>query len=87
VSPLPSEAKSSLKGSVYFAIRDKKQWQNSLSRAFAVDGKIDTISLKCECSCLICPIVEKCCPNNGQFSSVGYATAFPASPRRTLMLT
>jgi len=45
-------------------------------------GKIDTASLKCERSCIICPNVQNFCPNNGQFSSVGDATA---SPCRTLM--
>jgi len=33
-------------GSVYFAVRGKKEWQNSLSKAFAVDGNTDTASLK-----------------------------------------
>jgi len=42
---LPNDT-SSLKGSVYFAITGKKEWQNSLNRAFAVDGKIDTTSLE-----------------------------------------
>jgi len=39
--------KSSLKGSVYFAMRGKKEWHNILSRAFAVDGKID---IESECN-------------------------------------
>jgi len=33
-------------GSVYFAVRGKKEWLNSLSKAFAVDGNTDTASLK-----------------------------------------
>jgi len=37
VSILPS-------GSVYRAIRGKKEWQNNLSKAFAVDGSVDTTS-------------------------------------------
>jgi len=48
-------------------------------------GNIDTASLKCEYSCIICPNVQNFCLNNGQFSSVGNATAYPASPWRTLM--
>jgi len=47
--------------------------------------KIDTSSLACECSCILCPKFENFCPNNGQFCSVGDATASPASPCRTLM--
>ena len=47
--------------------------------------KIDTSSLTCECSCILCPKFENFCPNNGQFCSVGDATASPASPCRTLM--
>jgi len=49
-------------------------------------GNIDTVSLKRECSWKICPNVQNFCPNNGQFYSVGDATASPASPWRTLML-
>jgi len=41
--------------------------------------------IACECSCILCPNFENFCPNNGQFFSVGDATASPASPRRTLM--
>jgi len=69
----------------------QKWWQNSLrlfcriGHYFALVGKIDTISVKCECRCIICPNVENFCPNNGQFFSIGDATAFPASPCRTLM--
>jgi len=32
-------------------------------------------SIKCECSCMICPNIENFCPNNGQFSSFGDTTA------------
>jgi len=42
---------------------------------FCLNWKIDTTSLACECSCILGP-------NNGQFFSVGDATA---SPCRTLM--
>jgi len=42
-----------LKAAVSFAIRGKK-WQNSLSRDFAVEGKIYTTSF--ECSCISCKI-------------------------------
>ena len=52
---------------------------------FALVWKIDTTSLTCECSCMLCPNFENFCPNNGQFFSVGDATASPASPCRTLM--
>ena len=41
--------------------------------------------LTCECSCILCPNFEKFCPNNGQFFSVGDATACPATPCRTFM--
>jgi len=34
VTILPSD-------SVYFAVRGKNEWQNSLSKAFAVDGNTD----------------------------------------------
>jgi len=46
---------------------------------FASVWKIDTISLTCEGSCILCP-------NYVQFFLVGDATASPASPCRTLML-
>jgi len=46
---------------------------------YALVGKIDTISLTCECSCILCPNVENFCPNNSQFFSIGDATASPAS--------
>ena len=72
-------------GSVYFAVRGKKEWENSLSKAFAVDGNTDTSSLKCEYSCIIFQNVQNFCPKNGQFSMVGDAIASPASPCRTLM--
>jgi len=74
-----------LSDSVYFAVRGKKEWQSSLSKAFAVDGNTDNTSLKCECSCIICPNVQNFCPKNTQFSIVRDATASPASPCRTLM--
>jgi len=75
---------SSLKGSVYFAIRGKKKYQNSLrlfcrlGHCFALVGNIDTTSLTRECTCILFP-------NNGQFFSFRDATASPASPCRTLM--
>jgi len=46
---------------------------------------MDTTSLTCECSCILCPNFETFCPNNGQFFGVGAATTSPASPCRTLM--
>ena len=52
---------------------------------FASVWKIDTTSLTCECSCILCPNFENFCPNNGQFFSVGDATASPTSPCCTLM--
>jgi len=39
--------------------------------------------IACECSCILCPNFENFCPNNGQFLSVGDATA---SPCHTLMI-
>jgi len=53
---------------------------------FALVWKIDATSLTCECSCILCPNFENFCPNNGQFFSVGDATASPASLCRTLVL-
>jgi len=47
---------------------------------FALVWKIDTTSLTCECSCILCP-------NMANFSALGNATASPASPCRTLMRT
>ena len=41
--------------------------------------------ITCECSCILCPNFENFRTNNGQFFSVGYVTASPASPCRTLM--
>jgi len=41
--------------------------------------------ITCECSCILCPNFEKFCPNNGQFLSVGDATAYPSSPCRMLV--
>jgi len=49
-------------------------------------SNIDTPSLQCECSRIICPNVQNFCRNNGQFSSVWDATTSPASPCRTLIL-
>jgi len=72
-------------GSVSFAVRGKKEWQNRLSRAFAVDGNTDNASHKCESSCIICPNVQNFCPKHSQPPIVGDATASPASPCRTLM--
>ena len=43
------------------SIRCKKEWLNvvvSFSKAFAIDGKTDTTSLKCEYSSVSCPNVE-----------------------------
>ena len=53
---------------------------------FASVWKIDTTSLTCECSCILCPNFETFCPINGQFFNDGDATASPASPCRTLMI-
>jgi len=39
--------------------------------------------IACECSCILCPNFENFCPNNGQYFSIGDATA---SPCHTLML-
>ena len=69
-------------GSVYFSVRGKKEWLNSLSKAFVVDGNTNTTTLKCKCSCIICPNVQNFCPKNGQFCIVGGETA---SPCHTLM--
>jgi len=52
---------------------------------FCLSLKIDANSLTSEGSCILCPNLKKFCPNNGQFFSVGDATASPASPCRTLM--
>jgi len=52
---------------------------------FILVCKIDTISLTCECSYILCPNFENFRPNNGQFFSVGDATASPASQCHTLM--
>jgi len=52
---------------------------------FASVWKINTTSLTCACSCILCPNCENFCPKNGQFFSVGDATAPPASACRTLM--
>jgi len=38
-----------------------------------------------ECSCMVCPNVERFCPNNGHFFSVGDVIASLASPCRMLM--
>ena len=54
---------------------------------FALVWKIDTTSLTCECSCILCPNFENLFLNNGQFFSIGDATASPASACRTLMGT
>ena len=72
-------------GTVYFSVRGKKEWQNNLSKAFAVDGNTENTSLKCECSCIICPNVQNFCPKNGQFSMVGDVITSPASPCCTLI--
>ena len=52
---------------------------------FALVWKIDTTSPACECSCILFPNFENFCLNNGQFFSVGAATASLASPCSTLM--
>jgi len=58
---------------------------------FAVELVVTCLSLEiryyltCEFSCILCPNFEKFCPNNGQFFSVGDATACPATPCRTFM--
>jgi len=79
---LPHDS-STLKGSVYFAIRGKKELQNSLRLFlvlaivlpliyyFASVWKIDTTSLTCECSCILCSNFENLCPNNAYFSALG----------------
>ena len=85
-------------GSIYFAIREKKNGK-IVSDYFAVSAIILPLIwlllclslenrhyLTCECSCILCPNFENVCPNNGQFFSVGDATASPASPSHTLML-
>jgi len=38
---------------------------------FALVWKMDTTLLTCEYSCILCPIFENFCPNNGQFFSIG----------------
>jgi len=90
---LPHDS-SSLKSSVYFAIRGKialyyfvvldtilpLNWP-----LFCLGWKIDTISLISECSCTLCPNVENFYPNNGQFFRVWDATTSPASSCCTLM--
>jgi len=53
---------------------ETKKWQNNLSRAVAVYGKIDTTLLKCECSCIICTSVENIFLNNCQLASFGDVT-------------
>jgi len=68
-----------------FCYQRQKEWQKNLrlfcrfGHCYALVGKIDTISLTCECSCILCPNVENFCPNNSQFFSIGDATASPAS--------
>ena len=77
--------------SVYFAIRGKNGilpfWPLFFCWIgyFASVWKTDTTLLTCECYYITCPNFENFCPNNGQFFSVGNATASPASPCRTLM--
>jgi len=41
--------------------------------------------ITCDCSCILSPNFEYFCPNNGQFFSVGDATASSASPFRMLL--
>jgi len=41
--------------------------------------------ITCECSCILSPNFEYFCPNNGQFFSVGDATASSASPFHMLL--
>jgi len=86
---LPHDS-SLLKGSVFFAIRGKKNRKLSqtilpfwllfcrwFGYYFALVWKIDTTLLVCECSCILCPNVENFWPNNGQCFSFGDATASP----------
>jgi len=84
--PVNSRAESNLPSGA------KKEWQNSLrlfcrwcGHYFALVGKINTTSPTRECSCILCPNVEKFCPNNGQFFIFGDVTASPASPCHTIM--
>jgi len=81
---LPSGAKKNRKiVSDYFAV-----WSllcHWFGYYFASVWKMNTTSLTCECSCILCPNFENFCPNNGQFFSVGDVTASPAFPCRTLM--
>jgi len=53
---------------------------------FTLVWKIHTTSLACEYSCILCQNFENFWPKNGQFFSVGDATASSASLCRTLML-
>jgi len=90
---------SSLKGSVDFAIRGRKEWQNTLRfichfdhdfaldlAIFALVGETDTTSLACEYSCILSPNAESFWPKSGQFFSFGDATTFAASLRPVLMV-
>jgi len=96
---LPNDS-NPLERSVYFAIMVKKNGK-IVSDFFAVSAiilpliwslfclswEIDTTSLTCQCSYILCPNVKNFCLNNDQFFSVGDATASPASPCRTFMAT
>jgi len=62
-------------GSVYFAVRRKKEWQNSLSKAFSVDDNTDTTSLDVNVAVQFAQIFKIFARKNGQFSIVGDATA------------
>ena len=86
---LPHDS-SSLKGSVYFATRGKKDRQivwdyfavwpifcRWFGYSFALVWKIDDASHTCEGSCTLYPNFENFCPTNSQFFSIGDATASP----------
>jgi len=75
-------------GQCLFGHQGQKEWQR-FGHYFSVDLVIICLSLEnrhyliaCECSCTLCPNLENFFSNNGQFFSVGHATA---SPCRMLM--
>ena len=85
---LPHDS-SSLKGSVYFAIRGKREWQNSLRLLiwllFCRNLQNRHCLITCECSCILCPNFQIFWTNNCQFFSIRDVTASPASPCHALM--
>jgi len=67
--------------------KDESRWQSTdSSKAYRYTSAFKYL-ITCECSCILRPNFENFCPNNGQFVSVGDATASPASPCRTLIAT